>query len=301
MSIGIYALYWSSADLIYVGQTITLESRYAQHISLLKNNKHFNRKVQNTYNIEGIPEYHILKYTDTSNLDEEEISLIKEFDSFKGTKGLNLSPGGSSSHGEDHPNSMYTNDQIEKAFLCIVNRNIPHRNISLEYNISIDVIKAISRGKLHGWLSEKYPEQYKKMLLTIKEPHNSGQSHPMATISNAKVLEIFEALIDRSKPLTEIAKDMDVSYGLLSLIACGSAHSWLKETYPFKYQKMLQNLGKVVKNYPLITNGTDIIDLSNTCVGTFCSKNNLQHPNLSKVLNGIRKSHKGWYLYKESL
>lgn len=297
MSIGIYALYWQAQDLVYIGKTITLDKRYKQHLGLLTSNKHFNYKVQQAYSTYGVPEYVILKEVVPEDLNKEEISLISEFGAFNTANGLNLTPGGDGTHGEDHPGSLYSNACIEAAFLLLWDRSSPHKDIAIRSEISLDVIKAISSGKLHGWLHSKHPEKYTSMLASKKSEHNIGELHSMASITNDKVLEIFEYLVNRDIPLTKIANVCDVSYGIVSLIACGSSHKWLEKMYPDKYKKMLTNLGKLVRNYPKITNGLEVIELNN--LSQFCTERNLQASNLSKVLKGTRISHKGWRVYKE--
>lgn len=50
MNSGIYALYWWEQDLVYIGLSQNLSSRKLEHLNKLKNNRHTNYKVQNTYN-----------------------------------------------------------------------------------------------------------------------------------------------------------------------------------------------------------------------------------------------------------
>ena len=297
MSIGIYAIYWETPDLIYIGQSITLQSRFEQHLSLLRNGKHFNHKMQNAFDIYGCPIYFILKEVSADKLDVEEISLISEFESFTSDRGLNLAPGGVSSHGESHPNSIYSNDVIEQVFMLLYPRSMQHKEIASISNVSLDVVKAISSGKLHGWLADKYPLEYEQMLATKKAEHNAGELHSCATVSNNKVLEVFKLLITRDTSLVDISIKTGVSYGIVSLIACGSSHTWLQEQFPEEYALMLSNIGKHPFKFPKITNGEEIVEVTNATI--FCRERNLQHPNLSKVFKGTRHSHKGWYLYKE--
>lgn len=293
---GIYALYWSEPDLIYIGQTSNLDRRFGEHLRLLNRNKHFNYKVQETFHKYGIPEYQILEYCLISNLNDIEIKYIEEFNAF--TAGLNLSKGGDSQQGEDHPNSKYTNDQIIEVFHYLYGRQIPHKEINEITGIHIDVIKAVSCGYAHSWLSEKFPIEYKELLSTIKSPHNSGDKHSGSKYSNEQILEAFELLVDREISLVDISKKLNIGYQVISMIACGAEHKWLQELYPEKYTKMLSNRGKVISDYPLITNGTEVIKVQNA--EKFCRERNLQSSNLNKVFKGTRQSHKGWRLYKEN-
>lgn len=291
---GIYALYWDTTDKIYIGQSINLHIRYRQHLNLLEKGKHNNYKMQEAYNLFGAPEYLVLRYCVPSALNINEVELIAEFNAT--IDGYNISKGGDSSFGEDHPNSIYTNSQVEEVFLKLLNRNTPQKEISLETGVSIDVVKAISRGSLHTWLEEKYPVEYKDLIDSKKDQHNSGENHAMSKYSNNEIEELFiKYLVDRSSNLTDISKVSGIDYNVISLVACGSRHRWLKDKYPNQYLEMLDNKGKVFNNYPLITNGTEIVQVEN---GTqFCKDRGLSLPNLCKVFKGTRTHHKGWRIY----
>ena len=293
MSSGIYALYWESIDKIYIGKSIDLDIRKASHEYLMKKGKHFNYKVQEAFNNNGLPVFQILEFCLPSKLNELEISYISDYDSF--SLGFNLTKGGDGSYGENHPGSKYSNQQIEEAFLLLYTRDTLHKDIAIVTGVSLDVIKAISRGYLHTWLSEKYPNEYKELLASVKSAHNSGEKHSSATITNEQVITLFKDLVHRSDPLTIIAEKHAISYSIVSMIASGCLHRWLEIKFPTEYQQMLSNVGKVCKHYPLVTNGTEIVQVENAT--EFCYKNNLQLPNLSKVFSGKRKSHKGWSLY----
>ena len=48
--IGIYAIHNIKTDKYYIGQSKDIEHRWKQHKSRLKNNKHENEHLQNSYN-----------------------------------------------------------------------------------------------------------------------------------------------------------------------------------------------------------------------------------------------------------
>lgn len=291
---GVYALYWECTDKLYIGQTISIPTRYRQHINLLEKRKHYNYKLQEAYDLFGPPTYIILKYCTPSLLNTSEIELISEFNSV--FDGYNILHGGDSNYGENHPNSLYTNAQIEKVFLKLLDRTIPQKDISKSTGVSLDVIKAVSRGSLHGWLQEKYPKEYISLIESKKDQHNSGEKHSMSKHTNREIEDLFlNYLVDRLDTLTNISKASGIEYNIVSLVACGKSHKWLKDKYPEQYTKMISNIGKVVNNYPLITNGSEVVVVEN---GTqFCRERGLSLPNLCKVFKGVRIQHKGWRLY----
>lgn len=90
MAIGIYALYWEEQDLIYIGQSQNIERRFSEHIYKLTNTKHTNYKVQNAYNLYGLPVLNILEQCEISELNTLEISYTKEFNGLDKHRGLCL-------------------------------------------------------------------------------------------------------------------------------------------------------------------------------------------------------------------
>jgi len=294
MNSGIYALYWNNTESIYIGKSIRLSERFNEHLRLLKNNKHYNYKLQAVYLEQGIPEFIVLEYAIPSILNSLEVTWIEEFNSYY--NGLNLTIGGDSSYGEDSSNSCYSNIQIEEVFKLLVPRVLSHREIAQITKVSIDVVKKVSQCKLHTWLEELYPKEYCSLLSSIKPEHNSGENHNMSTTSNKDIEDLFiNYLVDRPVPLREISRITAISYGIVSLVACGESHIWLKEKYPVEYDKMLSNRDKPYKIYPKLIKDGEVVEVINA--SAFCSERGLQHPNLCRVFKGERLSHKGWSLY----
>lgn len=178
MTIGIYALYWEDQDLIYIGQSINIESRIREHTRKMQKCEHENYKVQNAYGLYGAPTSSILEIVPTARLDTVEEQFIEEFDSI--VNGLNIMSGGRSGRGLHAGNSQLSQYQVLRVFSFLYKTNLPYSVISLKTGIPTGNIANIKRGGKHIWLSEKYPEQYAKMLsrdksvATIRNTSNHG-------------------------------------------------------------------------------------------------------------------------------
>lgn len=240
MTIGIYALYWEKPDLVYIGQSVDIEDRFSSHKRLMESNKHYNFKVQETYNKYGLPTLNILEKSDVTILNELEILYINEFDAIN--TGLNLTIGGKSLQGEVHPQSVYKNAQIEQAFLLLVERKHSQKQISEITGVGIDVISSLSIGRRHLWLKDKYPEKYYQLISTKKDQHPTGDKHKDSLYSNEQIENMFlNYLVVRNISLKEVSSITQIGYSTVTDISRGSTHKWLKDKYPVEYEKMLSN------------------------------------------------------------
>lgn len=225
MGIGIYSLEFGNGSY-YIGQSTNIEARFYDHLYELKLNKHFNFKVQNTYNTYGEPTFNVVCYCTLAELDKQEVQYIDLQD----LKCLNIKPGGSVARGELAPRAKYKDENIEKAFLMLVKeRSLTHQKIADLLSINVDTVHDISacRGRGSAELREKYPELYS--ILEVSKARNTKGSFS-ATLYN-------------------------------------------------------KSLGKFVT-------------LSSGEFSRFCREYGVQSSNLSKVVQGKRKSTLGWELYE---
>lgn len=80
---------------IYIGQSMDIEGRWKQHLSELKQNKHYNKKLQNVYNKHSDNiKFEIIERCDINKLDEREMFYIEQFNAYNTKHGLNMSIGG---------------------------------------------------------------------------------------------------------------------------------------------------------------------------------------------------------------
>lgn len=108
-------------------------------------------------------------------LGELEIFYIKEFDSFH--NGLNLTNGGEfCGYGE----GVHSAKHLEKDYVAVLTylaeTNYSFAKIAELTGVSRDIIKHISSGHQHGYLSNKYPELYATALLKKYTRDNSAKA-----------------------------------------------------------------------------------------------------------------------------
>ncbi len=157
---GVYALYWEDRGLVYIGQG-NLNTRYYSHLNDLKNNKHCNYKVQNAYDMYGVPQFVVLE-TNCGNLALSEMRWIQEFDCVR--TGLNILPGGLQLAGINHPRSKFSRKTILKVLVLLWKTKMTYKSISYRLGVSISSIRDISNGRIHAWLSEEFTEAYNNMV-----------------------------------------------------------------------------------------------------------------------------------------
>lgn len=163
MTIGIYSLYWEDQDLIYIGQSVNIERRWKEHIRDLSRRIHTNYKVQNTYNLYGLPIMNIIEETELEFLNTKEISWTKEFDSLNSKHGLNIVEAGISGWGTNSNNSKYSRIKILRIFSRLYSSSLSQDKIAIIEKVPRWVVKDIKMGAAHIWIQKLWPEKYTTM------------------------------------------------------------------------------------------------------------------------------------------
>jgi hypothetical protein len=233
MTVGIYLLSFEGTNDVYIGQSTNIEKRYKDHLWALPKGRE-NKKITLAYKIYGIPKLNILQECLINELDDLETVYIEEFDSYN--NGLNASRFPTNiNRGEDHFNSIYSNETIAKVLLMLIKEPLlPFKIIARELNVKIQLVESISSLSTHSWLEEVYPLEYSQLKLLKNNRRN---------ICNTK---------------------------------------------KYKYGKSWPPIQSPVGTIYYIENGL-----------SFAKEHNLNPSHLCGVLNGVRKSHLGWKLYKE--
>lgn len=172
MTIGIYALYWSTPDLVYVGQSQNIEVRFREHISLLNRCKHTNYKVQNVYNVYGKPELIILEACTIYEANNLESYWTKELGALNPRTGLCLIEAGTVGWGTNSNSSKYSRIQILKVFSLLYKSKLSIKEISTRTDVSKSTVQDILSQGTHLWLKDVYPKQYTLMLSRNKLVYN---------------------------------------------------------------------------------------------------------------------------------
>ena len=94
MTTGIYAIHNKITDKYYIGQSVNIEGRLKKHFSDLRQNSHYNSKIQRAFNkySENAFEVFILDICRKDQLNDQEIFYIKWFNSKN--NGYNMTDGG---------------------------------------------------------------------------------------------------------------------------------------------------------------------------------------------------------------
>ena len=108
---GIYLITNKINGIKYVGQAVDIHTRFLGHKSDAKNRPISDiDKAIHDYGIDNFT-LEILEECKSEELDEKEKNWIKFYDTYKGV-GYNKTPGGNALHGEDHPNSSITEQEV---------------------------------------------------------------------------------------------------------------------------------------------------------------------------------------------
>ncbi len=82
---------------IYIGQSMDIENRWKQHLSKLKQSKHYNKKFQSVYDkYPNTIKFEIIEECNENELDSKEIYYIGYYNSYNIRHGLNMGLGGDS-------------------------------------------------------------------------------------------------------------------------------------------------------------------------------------------------------------
>ncbi len=162
MTVGIYALHWEEKDLIYVGQSQNINRRFSEHKRLMNNRSHTNYKVQNAFNLYGLPELVVLEECNIEQCNELEILWTKEFDSLNS---LNTIEAGQVGYGTNSNASKYSKLQILLTFRLLYTTKLSYQDIGRLTNTNKSLASDIFNGASHTWLKDKYSYLYCKMIV----------------------------------------------------------------------------------------------------------------------------------------
>lgn len=130
-----------------------------------------------------------------------------------------------------------------------------------------------------------------------------GEDNHNASHSNEVYYSVLKELIHIPiKVLEEVSKTTGVSIAIVSNISNGTSHMWLKEKYPDEYSTLesIRNTGRRSKysttGVSNILVSPEGVQVTINNISEFSKQYGLLQPKVSDVLNGLRKTHKGWHL-----
>jgi hypothetical protein len=143
-----------------------------------------------------------------------------------------------------------------------------------------------------------------------------GELNANCKYTNEQLYEVLKMLAySKEMTLSSISEATAVGINTIRDISAGTKHIWLSCEYPIEYQLFLDNkpfrhsrslsnltdkfrFKSKLETYPDLVSPTGEVISINGSLSAFAKEHSLQLGNLSRVINGIRNSHKGWKLHK---
>lgn len=208
MTIGIYSIHWEVDDSkVYVGQSINIEKRWVFHKWELKNSRHTNKKLQETYDKYGDPVFTILEECSITELLFKEIYWITEFDAIN--SGYNKMYPDSSKIGYLAANSKYSKLALLSLFRLLRNKTLTYQDIADLTGINKSTVIQISRGEKHIWLHEKYPNIAKQVESARLHRLNSKYTND----SKVFVVKSMDGTVYRFSNISKFCKEHNLNVG----------------------------------------------------------------------------------------
>lgn len=227
---GIYKLSLSDGSY-YIGQSTDVVKRYKEHCRCLILNKHFNYKLQEIYNsTKELPKFTIVKLAPPDCLNNLETKYINTKDPLC----LNILDGGNSNFGSNTPVSKYLTQDIELAFLLLVNNpGISHKEVAEFVGIDINTVHDISAGRYRAFTEMKslYPEEYAK-LIKQKANNTRGKLTVVLQHEDGRVVKLV------SGEFSQFCKDNSVQTSNLSKLISGDRKSTMGWRLLEKYENI---------------------------------------------------------------
>lgn len=246
MTCGIYKLNFEGTHKVYIGQSNNIESRIRAHQTSMKNGK-CSKKLKEAYLLYGTPKIETIIECEEHELDSCENEAISIWNSV--SDGFNtLEKAGDSpkylAKGEEHVGYVYSNNEIEEAFLLMTNSTLTLKQISEATNVRYSTIIGIRSQHNHRWLEEKYPAEYAAMLNSKGTRNiNNGVGYGNSKYPREKLYQALLLLVEGKLSRKQIASSIGLPYRTISNIP-SNAYPWLAETYPEEYKKLLSNKQK---------------------------------------------------------
>lgn len=136
-------------------------------------------------------------------------------------------------------------------------------------------------------------------------PNMRGLDSVHSKLDRETYVYIYKDLANTDLTISCIASRYSTTTDIVGRIFRGETHVWLEKEYPDEYiiLKQKRTIGRYKTNLAsqkdrmLISSSGTIYYVTN--IREFCREHNLNPAHVSRVLNGIRKSHKGWKKFED--
>ena len=293
---GIYKILNHNNNKFYIGSAGNFLNRYKQHLSALKNNRHYNSILQRSYNKHGKESYTfiILEIT-TGNSKEERLEiegtyLKKYYD--HGNSCYNLTCSAYSREGSNSKTPEKTKAKMSDSFKGRSNNP--------------DYIKQKSESAKRTWSLQSYRDAMIQNANTEKAIERFKK--------NCKSKSSIEKMaISKSKHWGKIISPLGIVHDITNLSRFCRENNLYKSGMISVFKgKSYQSLGwrlydtelidvpyspeehKLAKVFNVI--GPDGMEYKGKNLKEFCRKNNLSQGNMHALISGKSRSYKGWHL-----
>lgn len=178
---GVYAIkQGEDLGVVYVGSATDLESRYSNHKSNLRNNKHPNKLLQEVFNLNGKLrefEFEVLEYCDVKDLYKRELHYMKMFknvglcnrDRILTLEKKVRSGQEATEHkrkfksmfsGVKNPNVKLTEQQVKEILYLKNQQKMSHKEIANHYGVNANYVGRIGKDRWANVSDEVKPNWY---------------------------------------------------------------------------------------------------------------------------------------------
>lgn len=197
MSCGIYKIENLKNGMIYIGQSVNIERRWAAHRCAAKQDKN-NYPLYSDIRLYGEKNFsfEIVEFCEKEELDAREVYWIEKYNSYN--NGYNNTLGGSDVQGEKNPRALLTRDMVYD-IRQMYNNHIPFREVYQKYK---DIISERGLQKVwhyETWLDicpEVYTEENKRWHSTnsksMKQSSLSNEEKACSKIEIDKIKELYQ-------------------------------------------------------------------------------------------------------------
>lgn len=234
---GIYLVFCTGNQKVYIGQSVNIYNRISQHTSKLRKNIHPNPYLQRAFIKYGPESFYftILEQVIGKNeLTDAEIKWIKVYNSLQ--DGFNVSSvskevvvpfvvPGITTRGENNVHSKLKNEDVMNICLAI-NNGIPVKKISEVYGVTPNVISAIKNGKKWQHISRG---------ILNEEKMNDERRLEYGEVAMICIM------LNRGIKKSIIAREFGISFSMVSYIFRGERHKEIGEEFLFSKTSMTIN------------------------------------------------------------
>lgn len=156
-------------------------------------------------------------------------------------------------------------------------------------NEAIEIFDSVSNGFNTNSKADQMPILY-------------GESNGYSKYTNNQIIQVAELLTELGKTHSDISRLTGVSINTIRHISCLEGHNWLSDVKPEIYRKLIKLKGsrKTVANniykYPDVISPDGVIYRDIPNISAFSKEHGLNNGNFTMLLQGKRKTHKGWRL-----